>query len=217
MSKIRHPKLGLHDWWRFPRLFWYLAVRPDYIPRYLRNGLPTKFTPLELGLPWWSFGAIDAVSRYLRPEMEVFEFGSGGSTIFLANRVKKVTSVEDSSEWTALVRAEADKLGKNNIEVLTRPYDFHKAVNFLDSSYLAALGGHEYDLIVVDGQEVAVQVRPDCFWKAEQRVKSGGLIVLDDSWRYPQVKSRNRAKHWADYKGVGCCRRGVTSTCLFYY
>jgi predicted O-methyltransferase YrrM len=104
-----------------------------------------------------------------------------------------------------------------NLEVVAKPFDFQKADNFNDSSYLRALGDRLYDIIVVDGQEDMVQVRPECFWKAESCIKPGGLIVLDDSWRYPQVKAQNKAKLWKDYKGAGCCRRGVTSTCLFYY
>jgi len=74
-----------------------------------------------------------------------------------------------------------------------------------------------YDVIVVDGQEDSIQVRPECFWKAEKHVKPGGIIVVDDSWRYPQLKTTNKAKKWRDWKGVGYCRRGVTSSCIFFY
>lgn len=147
----------------------------------------------------------------------MFEFGSGGSTLFLACRAKRVACVEDSEQWAQMVQTEATRRGLENINMLLRPYDFRSAQNFCQSDYIAALGDGEYDLIVVDGQEESVQVRPDCFWKAEERIKPGGLIVVDDSWRYPQLKSQNKAKHWKDHKGVGCCRRGVTSTCLFYY
>jgi len=168
-------------------------------------------------MPWWSFGAVDVVAGFINPEMEVFEFGSGGSSIFLACRAKHVTCVEDSEQWTDLVQKEAEALSLKNLEILARPFDFEKADNFSESNYLRAIAGRTYDLIVVDGQEQSVQVRPECFWKAESSIKPGGLIVLDDSWRYPQVKAQNKAKRWKDYKGVGCCRRGVTSTCLFYY
>lgn len=214
---MKHPALRLHDWWRMPRVVFHLAFRPGDIPRYLAQSLPSQHTPLTLGIPWWSFGAVDAVSSFITPDMEVFEFGSGGSSIFLAERAKCVTCVEDSEEWTELVRRQAERRGLLNLQVLARPFDFQTAEKFGESSYLAALGEGVYDVIVVDGQEESVQVRPECFWRAERHIKPGGLIVLDDSWRYPQVKAQNTAKHWKDYKGVGCCRRGVTSTCLFFY
>jgi hypothetical protein len=214
---MTHPTPRLRDWWRVPRVMWHLLRRPSDIPRYFSMSLPPESTPLALGMPWWSFGAVDAVAGFIRPEMEVFEFGSGGSSIFLARRTKHVTCVEDSELWTDLVQKEARALRLKNLEVLARPFDFEEADNFGESDYLRALDGRAYDLIVVDGQENSVQVRPDCFWKAESCIESGGLIVLDDSWRYPQVKAKNKAKHWKDHKGTGCCRRGVTSTCLFYY
>jgi precorrin-6B methylase 2 len=214
---MKHPALRLKDWWRVPRLTWHLLTRPTDFPRYIAQSLPSRLTPLDLGMPWWSFAAVDAVSNFIKPEMEVFEFGSGGSSIFLAERSKHVTCVEDSEDWTELVRGQMDRQGVRNLKVLARPFDFQKAEKFGESSYLAALGEGAYDIIVVDGQEESVQVRPECFWRAERHVKPGGLIVLDDSWRYPQVKAQNRAKRWKDYKGVGCCRRGVTSTCLFFY
>ena len=215
--KMKHPTPRLQDWWRVPRVMWHLLMRPNDIPRYFSMSLSSRLTPLKLGMPWWSFGAVDAVARFIRPEMKVFEFGSGGSSIFLARRTKHVVCVEDSELWTDLVQGEAETQGLGNLEVVAKPFDFQKADNFNDSSYLRALGDRLYDIIVVDGQEDMVQVRPECFWKAESCIKPGGLIVLDDSWRYPQVKAQNKAKLWKDYKGAGCCRRGVTSTCLFYY
>jgi len=214
---MRHPKIRVEDWWRLPRVLFHLASRPGDIPRYFSQSLPSHLTPLELGIPWWSFGAVDAVANFIKSDMEVFEFGSGGSSIFLAERAKRVTCVEDSENWTELVRRQADRRGLQNLQVLTRPFDFQKAEKFGESSYLAALGEAFYNIIVVDGQEESAQVRPECFWRGERHIKPGGLIVLDDSWRYPQVKGKNRAKYWKDHKGVSCCRRGVTSTCLFYY
>lgn len=214
---MQHPKPGLHDWWRVPRVVWHLLMKPQDIPRYLRTSLPSTTTPLALGMPWWSFGAVDAVAGFIKPEMEVFEFGSGGSTIFLAQRASHVTCVEDSEQWTELVRIEANSRGLRNVHLLLRPFNFLKADKFAESSYLQALDDPKYNIIVVDGQEDSAQVRPECFWRAESFIRPGGLIVLDDSWRYPQVKAQNRAKRWKDYKGVGCCRRGVTSTCLFFY
>lgn len=213
----KHPALRLQDWWRVPRLAWHLAMRPTDIMRYISMSLPSHLTPLDLGIPWWSFGALDTVSNFIKRNMEVFEFGSGGSSIFFAERARRVTCVEDSEDWTRLVRRQADGRGLQNLKVLVRPFNCKKADKFSDSGYLAALGETAYDIIVVDGQEDSVQVRPECFWRAERHITPGGLIVLDDSWRYPQVKAQNKARRWKDYRGVWCCRRGVTSTCLFYY
>lgn len=168
-------------------------------------------------MPWWSFGATRAVAAFLRPHMEVLEFGSGGSSIFLAARASRVICVEDEEKWACLVREEAARRNLLNLEVLDCPFDFHHPHDFASSDYLAALGSKHYDVIVVDGKEEAEQVRDICFWKAEEHIKPGGLIVLDDSWRYPQVKARNKALRCLEFKGTGYCRVGVTSTSLFWY
>jgi len=205
------------DWWRVPRVLWWLLRRPQDIAPYLRFGFRSRHTPLDLGMPWWSFGATRAVEKILRPEMIVFEFGSGGSTIFLASRTACVTCVEDEKKWAELVQADATRRDLHNLKVLHRPFDFHNPHGFSSSAYLASLDAGPYDVIIVDGKEEAEQVRDICFWKAEDSIKPGGLIVVDDSWRYPQVKAKNKARRWKDFKGPGYCRAGVTSTCLFYY
>lgn len=215
--KTSHPKHRWCDWWRVPRVAWWLFRRPQDVLPYFSCGFGSRQTPLELGMPWWSFGATKAVESFLRPDMSAFEFGSGGSSIFLASRAARVTCVEDEEKWSQLVRDEAKRRGIGSLEVLTRPFDFFNPRDFELSDYLAALDRGPYDLIVVDGKEERQQVRDVCFWKAEQHIKPGGLIVLDDSWRYPQVKARNKACQWKDYKGTGYCRVGVTSTCLFFY
>jgi hypothetical protein len=199
------------------RVAQWLALRPQDVLPYARHGIPSRRTPLELGMPWWSFGAVAAVGRLPKPGMEVFEFGSGGSSIFLAARAGAVTCVEVEGKWASMVQDEAGRRGMRNLSVLHRPFDFHDPAGFDSSDYLAVLGKRDYDVIVVDGKEESDQVRDVCFWKAEERIKPGGFIVLDDSWRYPQVKTRNQARGWTDYKGTGYCRVGVTSTCVFRY
>jgi precorrin-6B methylase 2 len=214
---MHHPQRHWRDWWRVLRVAQWLALRPQDVLPYARHGLGSRRTPLELGMPWWSFGAVAAVGQLLRSDMDVFEFGSGGSSIFLAGRAGSVICVEDEEKWAARVQDEAGKRGLRNLTVLHRPFDFHYPKDFAESSYLAALGEADFDVIVVDGKEESGPVRDACFWKAEEHIKPGGFIVLDDSWRYPQVKARNKALNWTDHKGTGYCRVGVTSTAVFAY
>jgi len=212
-----HPGKQLKDWWRIPRVLFHLAIRPRDWLRYVRAGAFTKKSPVELGMPWWSFGAVDAMAARLRKDQDVFEYGSGGSTLFLGARARSVVCVEDEQEWADLVAGAAAKAALGGVTVLHRPFDFWQTDAFGASDYLLALSGRAYDVIVVDGKEWSVAVRDHCFWHAERHVKQGGVIVLDDSWRYPQVKARNQARRWKEYKGVGYCRVGVTSTCIFEY
>lgn len=215
--KMRHPPTRWQDAWRMPRVALYLIGRPGDLVPYLRYGLSSKHTPLDLGKPWWSFGAVKAVGGFVSQKMDVFEFGSGGSTLFLAQRVKTVTCVEDSDEWAVAVETKVRETGMKNVRIMTKHFDFASDTAFCESEYFNALGGQKYDLIVVDGQEWSTKVRPLCFWRAEEFVKPGGAIVVDDSWRYPEIEEKNRAVRFEKHKGVGYCRRGVTSTSVFFY
>jgi predicted O-methyltransferase YrrM len=214
---LSHPQRRIQDFWRVFRAGFYLLKRPqDFIP-YFQYGLLCGKTPLELGMPWWSFGSVREVEKIIRKNMKVFEFGSGGSTIFLAERAAAVTFVEDEEGWAAAVRKEAQKRNLNNLEVLVRPYDFFEGREFEASAYLNSLQEKSYDLIVVDGKEEGVQVRDRCFWRAEAFIRKGGVIVVDDSYRYPQIKKTNKSKRWKAFKGAGYCRAGVTETTVFYF
>ena len=43
------------------------------------------------------------VEKYIKPDMNVFEYGSGGSTLYFGNNVQLVVSIEDSrSPHTAI-------------------------------------------------------------------------------------------------------------------
>ncbi len=214
---MKHPRRQPRDLWRIARVLFYLAARPQDIVSYFRYGAFTRKTPLELRMPWWSFGAVRNLEKRLRPDHDVFEFGSGGSTIFVGSRVRSITCIEDEGEWTELVSSVAKKLQLEGVTVIHKPFDFWKTGSFGKSEYLLSLSGRSYDVIIVDGKEWSDPVRDICFWRAEDHIKKGGVIILDDSWRYPQVKSRNRALRWKEFKGVGYCRAGVTSTGIFEY
>src|SRR5882724_5296346 len=60
--------------------------------------------PLEMRRPWLSFAATRFLERQLKPAGRVFEWGSGNSTIFFAERVAEVVSVEYDSAWVQLVQ-----------------------------------------------------------------------------------------------------------------
>ena len=99
----------------------------------------------------------------------------------------------------------------------SRPFDFKDPVGFEKSDYLHALPDAPLDVIVVDGTEEWNYVRPTCFRHAEKFIKPGGIIVVDDSWRYPELHRKHRAKRVQSFQSVGPCRPGVTSTDIFFY
>jgi hypothetical protein len=194
-----------------------LVLHPQYVSRCLNHNVLRSARPLDLGLPWFSYAAIDFLDSWLKPHMTVCEYGSGGSTLFFATRVKSVFAIEDNASWQELVMSKLAQRGLQNATVRLCPFDFKNPAGFEQSAYLHALPDERFDVIVVDGSEEWMKVRPACFRKAESHVRAGGIIVVDDSWRYPELREHNQAQRFQVFQSVGPGRPGVTSTDVFYY
>jgi SAM-dependent methyltransferase len=199
------------------RLVANLMIHPSYLPRCIEHNLVNGSSPLDLELPWFSYGSIDFLANYLRPHMTVCEYGSGGSTLFYARRVKSVFAIEDNPKWYELVTKRLMEKEIQNVEMRFRPFDFKNPIGFEKSEYLHAMPEQQFDVISIDGSEEWTHVRPICFYNAETHVKPGGVIVVDDSWRYPGLRTKNHAKRFRIFQSVGPCRPGVTSTDVFFY
>lgn len=130
-----------------------------------------------------------------------------------------MTACEDADAWHADVSqrvAEDPELADRQVELLLRSFDFARCEDFEESDYLNSLA-ERYDIIVVDGQEQDMPVRPICFQRAERFVKPGGIVVLDDAYRYPGVRASHNAKSMRTFRGTGPCRYGVTETDVYFY
>jgi predicted O-methyltransferase YrrM len=198
------------------RLFLNLARHPRYAARYVTNNVLHARSPMDLELPWFSYAAIDFLSDYLTRTMAVFEYGSGGSTLFFARRAASVVSVEDNPAWYNRVKERVAEKNIANVTLKLVPFDFKDPVGFEASDYWEALDAN-FDVIVVDGSEEWIQVRPLCFERAERFIQPGGIIILDDSWRYPTLRKNHRAKRVETFQSAGPGRPGVASTDVFFY
>lgn len=202
---------------RLARVVCDLTLHPHCIPAYFANGPWAGKSPLELGLPWFALSAIRFLNGYVTKSMEVFEYGSGGSTVYFAERAASVIATENDQEWLEQVQAHLAARRIANVTLQLRPFDFHRPVGFDESDYLRSIPDRPFDIIVIDGAEEGVPVRPTCFQHAESRIEPGGIIIVDDSWRYPQLRSTHQAKSYREFRSIGPCRAGVTSTDIFFY
>jgi len=202
---------------RCARLLGHLGSHPQYIGKYFFTSLPRHLAPLDLQLPWFSYAAIEFLETFLCPSMRVFEYGGGGSTLFFARRTAHVSCTENSSEWAEKIRLVLDQETITNVDRQVHPFDPNDSVAFGQSSYLLSLQNKSPDVIVVDGYEETVPLRPTCFELAEMFIKPDGIIIVDDSWRYPVPRIKNRAKRRTEFQSIGPCRFGVTSTDIYFY
>ncbi len=153
------------------------------------------FAQLEEHQPWLSYGAIRYLDERLRPDSVVFEYGSGGSTLWFAERVRHVTSIEHDADWHARVVREAERAGiKNCTFVLREPspwttsedgspnkraeYSSPRTPRSFEDYVRAceAFPDETFDLVLVDGTN-----RSACLRHVASKVRVGGVLALDDS------------------------------------
>lgn len=202
-----HPAIYLKNTWAFTRLYPGLFDVSDtikFFPHWNRS-LTSSSSPLQDRMPWLTFSAIQFLEQVLHTDMRVYEYGSGGSTLFFAPRVKEVISVEHDLTWANEVRAVLEKQGYQNthlshIESDTNAVFSSDLLSDVDAclSESAMLSFKEYvtsitkypdsyfDIVLVDGR-----ARASCLKYAIPKVKVGGYIILDDSdrERYQAVMS----------------------------
>lgn len=127
--------------------------------------------PLGARQPWWNFQAIDVVGARLKSGARAFEYGGGGSTLWLLDRGCQVRTVEHDRAWHADL---VDRLGGRNAVDLVEPGEnFDAYVGAVDIEPNASL-----DLVIVDGRE-----RVRCGLAARTKIAPGGMLLLDDADR----------------------------------
>ena len=170
--------------------------------------------------PWIPFAATDWLVRHLQRDWNIFEWGMGGSTLFLISRAESVVSIEHQHAWYEIVQDSALSRHASNwqgflIEAepdcrqeCADPGDWNCAVSsdpdskgYSFRNYTEAIDLHpdsSFDLILIDGR-----ARPACFKHALRKLKIGGVVLWDDTHRPSYARAlantpKNfRVKHFA--------------------
>ena len=159
-----------------------------------------QFQKQHTDYPWMAPDAMKALDLLLTREMQSFEFGSGRSTLFFAKRMKWVTSVEHANGWYNNVKKMLATEGIDNAELLLAAPDPAFRLPQLSSLQQISISAEDYpakdelfeayyqtinrfedeslDLVVVDGR-----ARVSCARAAIPKLKSGGILLLDNSER----------------------------------
>ncbi len=126
--------------------------------------------------PWLTRAAVEFLDQVLKPTDVGLEFGSGRSSVWFAKRMKHLVSVEDHPQWYAKVSTMIGELqltDKIDLRFRESRQDYVcEADTFADESL---------DFCLVDGSH-----RDDCAIRVLSKVKSGGLLVVDNiNWYLP--------------------------------
>jgi hypothetical protein len=119
-------------------------------------------------IPWYTYPAIEYLSQFDYRDKEIFEYGCGNSSMFGAERAKKVTSIEDNLKWFDKWQQE---FSHPKLDIRWRDEgEIYENAIFEDNK--------KYDVIIVDGKR-----RAECALAAVKALAQGGMIILDDSDR----------------------------------
>lgn len=180
-----------------------------YLP-YMKTNMDYSKSPLVLGIPWITFEAIDFLKKLIKPDMKVFEFGSGGSTKFFVNRVKVIHSVEHDERWYNLVEKELGGFQNLTLDLkkgeekafYSEGFTFDEDKDPLDyGNYANTISDFEdlyFDLILVDGK-----ARNACIKNGIPKLKKGGYLIVDNSQRKSYAETLSSISKWQVFRSFG--------------
>lgn len=185
---------------------------------------------LDNRIPLITFKARLWLESYLKPDMAVFEYGSGNSTIYLSIRVKKLVSVEHDKVWHRrilnkfsedkilnceylLIEPEklvSKKYNSNNYVSLGTEYvgmSFERYVKSIDKFM-----DKSFDLVIIDGR-----ARSSCITHALKKIRPGGYLMLDDSERERYYKATSLLGNYKrmDFCGIAPCSMELKQTSVW--
>lgn len=175
--------------------------------------------------PWLCITAIEFLKKYLSKDLIGVEFGSGSSTYFFCKRSKFVVSIEHNEVWHKLVKEKLEDKKIENVDYRLLPEStdglIKKQPDFLEkwkidlnsysyrdsyAQYFNGLKEYEdnyFDYILVDGR-----ARPECLFTSVPKLKSGGMMILDNSERDRYSIIFEKLKSWKTYT----CTSGLWDT-----
>lgn len=156
-------------------------------------------------LPWWPYSAIERMRELVRRGDRVFEYGGGGSSLWLYDSGAELTVVEHDREWFEELRRILPDDVRVDLREPTRTGScrsrFHPGEEYFDD-YVRAIEDapdSSMDLVIVDGRS-----RVACGLASMTKVKLGGRLLLDDSNRSRYQELHEVLSSWRreDFYGV---------------
>jgi hypothetical protein len=135
---------------------------------------------LANGVPYQTPESIYKEDMLLRNDDVVLEMGTGGSTIFLSRRCKKVIAVETNYEWYQKLLKKIKELGLTNIDLvyLNKQAELEKFIINCEENITV------FSVDTVHGYNRSKQL--DCFLKINQ-IKNLLRVLILDNYGAPEL------------------------------
>jgi predicted O-methyltransferase YrrM len=155
--------------------------------RYLLDRATEKaYRRTHPGVPWIAPAAVEFLEGYLKPSDQMLEFGSGRSTLWFAERVHHITSVEHNPDWHRQVSSKIAEKGYSNISYFLHPRQAD-AIAPGQSDYVLvskSIPPASLNVVLVDGI-----YRAQCVLHSLPLIMAGGILVIDNVNRYLPSRS----------------------------
>lgn len=153
-------------------------------------------------IPWFTYPSIEFIKQFDLSNINVFEWGSGSSSVFFSKRVKSIISVEHDKQWFDLIISGLRENQKLRFEHLSQYSDSIKKEK------------SKFDIIIIDGVR-----RFDCAKEAVNFLAENGCIILDNSDWYSYTSSylRGFGLNQVDFHGFGPINNYTWTTSLFFH
>lgn len=153
-------------------------------------------------IPWMPYCFIDFIEPRLSRDLSIFEFGSGNSTRYFAERVNDIVSVEHNDKWFNKIEPELPK----NATLYHRSGD----------EYIQEIKQHgEFDIVIIDGKR-----RVDSVKNSLDSLTNSGVIIWDDTFRgaYDSGKDYLIENGFRElyFQGMGPVTANLQRTSIFY-
>jgi hypothetical protein len=195
------------------------ATQRKYAFRWLESLQMDYF--LNTRQPWLVFEAIDFLNSLSLEGKRVFEYGSGGSTLYWLSRRMECVSIEHDPEWYESVRSRLSPSMEIDYRLVPpegpnpeRELDISDPMLYLSSgaafrrysfkNYANQIDGFPpdyFDVVLVDGR-----ARPSCIMHSAGRVKVKGLLILDNAdYSYYTAKTHKYLQNFfcSSFYGAG--------------
>lgn len=141
----------------------YLRSKGWFLSYKSKNSIDKNGNPI----PWFTYPIISFLEYRLNKKMNLFEYGCGNSTLFFAQRVKSIISVEHNNQWYNQIKTTLPK----NANLVFQNLEYGK-----EYSKQVLIGKKKYNLIIIDGRD-----RNNCIKNSVTALTKDGVIVFDNS------------------------------------
>jgi predicted O-methyltransferase YrrM len=152
-------------------------------PRYILDRVSVIVDELRYpSHPWLTADAVKILATVIRPGDTGVEFGSGRSTVWLAQRLATLVSVEMDKRWYHRIRGELQSAGvahKVDYRLIVTDREYAEQAN--------SFAANSVDFCLVDGA-----VRDQCTLLMLPKLRRGGVLAIDNvNWFLPDDGSRS--------------------------